>query len=488
MMKHKWLIWIVMLLLALGTATLSAPAIAQEDESAWSEPINLSNTHTDSEFPTIVADPAGGIHVVWLEILDNEHELLYTRLENGNWSTPIDIVPDVSPNWWGPRLASDENGTLHLIYNSTGGIAYSQAFAPQAGSAKAWREPLVLVPKGANIFQFDLALGTGAYADLVCVSYTRDRGGNSGVFVVCSQDGGLIWDAPFTAYQDNDPSQVNYKSSLAVSPDGSIHVVWVFASIAEPFPPLGLRYARSTDGGLTWRTMELAEGPYDDPAVSTCAHPQVHVVWSGTDPDRFKFHRWSVDNGTTWQNPWFLEGGGGLLGLPDLACDNGGALHWLTAIDDFSITYESNLPRGALYHLSFVNGNWSPGEVVMRDVTGLNNMRNAKAALSYHNQLMVVLAKPLLLSESSYYYEIFFASNNLGGPIQPTIVLQEPVSDPTQIPALDMVPDAAADPATLDGSFVQPDTAPWSAVSLGSAAALLAILLVVVVFVTRSRR
>jgi hypothetical protein len=487
MIKHKWFNWIVMLFLALATVTVSTTALAQA-EGEWSEPINLSNTLTDSEFPAIAVDPAGGVHVMWLEILANEHVLLYTRKQNGNWTAPIDIVPDVNPNWWGPRLAADEKGTLHLVYNSRGGIAYTQAFAPQAGSAKAWREPVVIGPGDVSVFQFDLALGTGAHADLVCVSYTRDRGANSGVFVVCSEDGGLTWDPPYTAYQDQDPGQVNYKPSLAIGADGSLHAVWVFTSLAEPFPPLGLRYALSTDSGLTWRSLDLAEGPYDDPTISLCAHPQVHVVWSGTDPDRFKFHRWSVDNGSTWQDPWRLDAGGGLLGLPDLACDNSGALHWINAIDDFSITYESNLPRGALYHLSFVNGIWSPGKVVMRDVTGLNNMRNAKAAFSNQNQLMVVIAKPLLLSESSYYYEIFFASKALGGPARPTIALQEPTLEPTPTLAIYMENDAAPEAVTLGGPSAQPDTAPWSAVTLGGAAALLAILLVVLVSLMRSRR
>ncbi len=62
----------------------------------------------------------------------------------------------------GLRLVSDEQGTLHLVYPGNSGITYSQAFAPQADSPRAWSKPVVLVPSQSYLSNFDLAVGSGS--------------------------------------------------------------------------------------------------------------------------------------------------------------------------------------------------------------------------------------------------------------------------------------------------------------------------------------
>jgi hypothetical protein len=466
----------------------SSPASAQQ-ASQWTDPIDLSNSVTQSQFPSITADPAGGVHVVWLENLSaTESAILYTSLSNGNWSSPVDIVPDVG-NVGGPRLISDEQGTLHLAYPGINGISYAQAFAPQAGSPRAWSKPVILVPAQNFLSDFDLAVGTGEAVGTVCVTYAKQIGSGSGVYVVCSRDGGLTWDEPYIVYENLAADLMVSKPRLAIGPDGSLQVVWVLTNYPETFPPLGIRYSKSIDGGLTWSSeFNLADGPYDDPTISLCAAPQVHVVWSGTGSDRFKFHRWSADNGKTWFDTWRNTDLGGYQGRPDLVCDSRGRIHWLLVGTAFGNVPKSVINPDSLYHAVFDKGKWSPGDVLLYGSSNQQNMADAQAAIALGNQIHVVVYNPLQLSKTTYQNDIFYISELLDGPaLQPKLLLNANLTI-TPTPPVLITLSPSPSPTPLGGEHLPPDTTPWQAVGMGALVALVVIILAFILRYSRSRQ
>jgi hypothetical protein len=103
---------------------------------------------------------------------------------------------------------------------------------------------------------------------------------------------------------------------------GGVHVGWTEFAYPETLPPLGVRYAHSRDQGTTWSVPLKVNGPYDYVGMAVIEPDKIHMVWSGTNPDRRRFHRWSRDGGITWSEIWRNPRLGGYQGWPALAVDS----------------------------------------------------------------------------------------------------------------------------------------------------------------------
>ncbi len=84
-----------------------------------------------------------------------------------------------------------------------------------------------------------------------------------------SSDGGLTWSAPITLNDDGATNAWQWFGTLAVAPDGRLDAIWNDTRNAADFGPGGafaseLYYASSSDGGLTWST-NRALSPLFDP-------------------------------------------------------------------------------------------------------------------------------------------------------------------------------------------------------------------------------
>ena len=87
--------------------------------------------------------------------------------------------------------------------------------------------------------------------------------------------------------------------------------------LPESYPPQGIYYARSEDGGQTWsREQQLAGVDYGDAEIVIGESDQIHVVYNGAATiSGGKYHRWSSDLGNSWTEPFEVAPkGGGLNG------------------------------------------------------------------------------------------------------------------------------------------------------------------------------
>lgn len=75
---------------------------AQSPIPHWSEPRLLSNPEVDAWRPTIAADRAGNVHIMFSETLTDDpppgegDTLVYTRWDGRQWSSAVDVL--VSPD------------------------------------------------------------------------------------------------------------------------------------------------------------------------------------------------------------------------------------------------------------------------------------------------------------------------------------------------------------------------------------------------------
>lgn len=141
----------------------------------WSQPVDLSQSATPSQHPSIAVDGHGVVHVAWEEWGTFSPEILYRSNSGAGWSPPLNVSrtgqasmhPCVAANYaweWGmPPTVPDDRVHLAWTEFSPGPgepavpwIAY-RSFDPADG----WVPPLALIPEDAS------AGRGGAFASLI---------------------------------------------------------------------------------------------------------------------------------------------------------------------------------------------------------------------------------------------------------------------------------------------------------------------------------
>jgi hypothetical protein len=213
-----------------------------------------------------------------------------------------------------------------------------------------------------------------------------------------------------------------------VDADGGKHAAWVESNYPETFPPIGIRYAHALADGPGWsEALSLADGPYGDPAILARGSTEVHVVYSGTAEDRYKFHRWSSDSGRNWTESWRNSEVGGFQGYAELTLDGSDRIHWLMAASVL------NVRRDALFHTSWNGESWSAGEAPLFNVSTQSNPMDVTAVVGMGNQLHVALMYPLEapgLPEGNN--EIYYIGRALDAELLPARQLATITPRPTQ--------------------------------------------------------
>lgn len=431
---------IVLILIFLFVGFHPRPGQGQEISPKWEEAVNISHSLNPSESPSLAVDPSGRVHIVWVESVDGEALIYYSTSEDGNsWTAPLDILltPGGGPAYI-PVLKADGDGYLHIVWKGAGSVFYSYAYAPAAASAHAWSEPQPISPAGHSPNFPDLAIDEQKGLHVV---YAHPVGNDSGIYYLHSAGRAQSWSPATTVYVNPLEDRMVDKPRLTVAPDGTIHTVWVEYDYPNTFPPRGIRYARSTDGGKTWsRAISLADGPYDDPAIVVRGIREVHIVWSGTTSDRFKFHRWSADGGRNWSEVWRNTELGGFQGRPALVVDGGQHLHWLQSGSIFAASND-----GVYYNLW--NGvGWLPGTLLLPGTAHGQNPGSTSAAVGLGNELHVAVQYPIDLPAGGWQMEVFYLHGPLPIPGRSPVSLPSPTFPPTLTPTTRSLPEEISTP------------------------------------------
>ena len=115
---RKYLVIRVILLVLGALAIFGVPRTALSAQTApgWSETINLSNSETQSNTPSIAADPYGNVHVVWSEVLeDGRSFIVYTMFDGANWTQPQEVLTSpYNQTALNPVIVADISGNRPL--------------------------------------------------------------------------------------------------------------------------------------------------------------------------------------------------------------------------------------------------------------------------------------------------------------------------------------------------------------------------------------
>jgi hypothetical protein len=446
-LKYTEIIAIGLALLILFIAWSYFPGYAQSGTGNWENPINLSASNADSNTPSVAADRSGVVHVVWADFFDDGSSYItYTHLKNGSWSPANEIM--TSPNAgqvYYPSLAADSLGNLHLVWSDTLTIYYSRSFSSLASSSQNWTTPQSLEYKQNNVTTPDLIVDS---RNVLHVVYAISIGDASGIYYVYSDDQGDHWSEPAIVYKNFRSDRMVDSPRIAAGPEGSLHVVWTEYNFPDTFPAIGIRYTHRLPGETSWGNMiSLADGPYRDSAIAVRNNVEVHVVWSGTQPDRFKFHRQSLDDGKTWRDSYRNQEVGGYQGYPALVVDSSQGLHWITVGTDFNTLLDS------LAYFQWLESGWSSGEMTTPNFVSGNNPMNVGAAIALGNELHIVVSYPVesVGNVNGYQMDIYYFNRPIDAPAIQPVELILPTLPPTLTPAPTQAP--SQDSTSLPPAF-----------------------------------
>jgi hypothetical protein len=433
---------------------VSAQAIVTQD---WAPAVNLYDAPTASEAPAIAVDSSGTMHVFWGESSSERNNvpntLFYSRWDGRDWSLPYDIL--ISPEGLTakaglPSALAGQDGRINLAWlgGFSGTVYFSSARADEAFGARAWRKPAPVSPRSVVADEPRLAQEPGGRLHLV---YSVPLGTEQGIYHSSSDDGGETWEAPLRVPGSRQgEGKILLDPRVAVSPSGAIHVAWAWANIPEVIPPLGVMYSRSEDNGKSWsKQLGVAEGPYRYPDLAVRGESEIHLVWSGTLPDRHKFHVWSQDGGLNWSGRTVILEAGGFHGYAGMAVDGGDTLH---------LAIIGGHPEfgDVLYHLQWLGDRWSPAQVVLRPTETVDqNLRNAAIAIVGGNEAHMVVEYPRVADAAGETLQMDL--------IQTSALLDAPAVAPRPLPTVTLpapTPTAAMEAAAGSATTAPVATAP----------------------------
>ena len=328
-------------IVALATFTASSPSVlAQLPLAGWTSPQLLSEGEGWTQFSALVAAPDSTVHAFWqsdptklVEGIAGEPGadlLWHTAIREGQVEEPVDILttmPDGEIER-AIRAAVDNEGRLHVLsWPKPSCLRHNTALLSQADTAQGWEGPLDCI--GDTASRFGLSRDQ---AGNLHVGYSR--GSSQAIAYTKYSSTSRTWSVPTDIYQSL-PDTTVYDVRIAVDGTGRLHVVWTQTEAPNYYPPTGIFYSRSTDGGATWDPpLEIAGRGHGEPEIVTVGSDEVHIIWNGSAAIIGRYHRYSMDGGETWSPTHAFEMGGGLMGPPAAAVDSSGTLHAILSNDE----------------------------------------------------------------------------------------------------------------------------------------------------------
>lgn len=240
----------------------------------WTLPYNISRTPGISHNPTLAISPSGLIYAAWEDDTPGYPSIYHAYNPKGTWIN----APVPGTRGWRPELAFDDQGTLHLVWEDAvpgggGDDIYHSQLTPEGWSLP---ENISDTPDGDS----SLPRVSGAPGGVVHVVWQEQVEGSMTVGYAYGRFGS--WLRPIALAV----GKAHREPAVSISPKGYVHVVWVAGDV------LAYRSRGPTDDA-EWHTPEAVvrdSGLMGQPALTSDAEGQVHLVWRQAADGAWKLH------------------------------------------------------------------------------------------------------------------------------------------------------------------------------------------------------
>lgn len=365
---------VLLLLLFNGVSTARA-----QTGYSWSDPVQLFQVEDTGElhYPTVISDQFGRIHVFWnfkTSVPGELDKIYYMRQDEAGWTFPVDIIATTPLSDINVAIGQDD--FFYLTWQGNGDIiSFSRAPIDEAEFVRSWSNP-VQITDATSFYSSLVASPSGN----IYLAYPSR--GDLGVLFKSLELSDFNWSPPGIIASNSLVNTGSDYVQIAASSNGTLHVVWTEFYTPDNWPPRGIFYARSTDGGESWSPPVLLAGDgHDQVNISVLDDDHIHVAWNGMVTIGGRYHRWSDDGGQTWSETieTIPAGIGGTEGFPQIVGDQLGILHMLTTYD------------GCVWYTFFKNQVWATPVCISGEKAGASNFIEEPAlGISEGNKLHAV--------------------------------------------------------------------------------------------------
>ncbi len=307
--------------------------------SEWSGDANIVTAPRTLSSLTSAADRAGNIHAVWIQssYLPTDTftpRIEYSRWNGTEWTSPVPIITNLSSKPQSLALQIDSHQRLLLLWVNpeTGELVFTWSSSERANIPLEWAQPIVLSSSSKLTNSPDMLVDA---ADRTAIAYAVTLNEGRGIYVIQSAGLGETWSSPVKVFDAvSEGWEMVDQPRLAVSSDGTLHLLFTrFALLGEP-QPVGLYYSRSEDGGSTWIPAEtVTEQPVQWSEIVE-SQEEIHRLWQEKDRQVvLTNHQFSVDGGFTWSSAVKIPTEATIDSSPAVTVDGTGTLHFLHIID-----------------------------------------------------------------------------------------------------------------------------------------------------------
>jgi hypothetical protein len=248
----------------------------------------------DAREPRVIMGSGGDLFVFWGEgggPIGAPKIRYAVRRVGGEWSAPHNLAEDEAGLFWhsgGPSFVSGPKGEIRVVLDALGGVKHIMQASVWPDGRSDIRPIVPARPAPRTGFHFEQTSGILAYVAVPVSPIDRFK-----LHITRSEDAGQSWTDPEV------PSPMAGVAAtamdLAVTPDGTVHVIVGEAN--DPHQPWthGFRHLTSPDGGRSWthhRRMEFSEA-VEKPRLIADNCGGVHLVFQELPPTRRSMYaRW----------------------------------------------------------------------------------------------------------------------------------------------------------------------------------------------------
>ena len=253
-------------LIGLIYLNLTYPASAQNVDSPWTDPVNLSQSGENSE-PRLVVDSEGRIHVYWLNDFDG---LMYTyRDQAGNWTDPVTALAPFEFDLSTVQFLPDPRGFIHAFWLEGNSFLYYSR-TTNIGNTMTWGIA-DYIADGVIGFQASLNgtagihLGYMTYQDAPTAIYYRGMD-ESGIWSTPE----LVYQSPYFRNLIAEDAHLRIDSGSA----GLVLMAWDDRYMERVYA------AWSADTGETWSEPNIVDQRYQEDSLDSSgpSEAMVHIT------------------------------------------------------------------------------------------------------------------------------------------------------------------------------------------------------------------
>lgn len=218
----------------------------------FTDPLVVSGESNTASEPEIAVDSSDGINVVWQDQKSGVSVIMFVRSIDGGatFSEPRRLSTGTGPAVEA-QITADSKGNLNVVWVDESAGSAQAYYSRSTDKGVTFSDPInVSNAPSADIHKPVVVV----FEDTVYLAFQNgdlfgEDGGDRQVFLATSDDGGLTFDVPRQVSRADRQCGRAHSPAMTVDSGGTLHIVWIDASVVHPCADEGILFYSNTTNG-----------------------------------------------------------------------------------------------------------------------------------------------------------------------------------------------------------------------------------------------